>query len=565
MDIGGADDEYCLFIKVKDSENVIGIPSELKNFFKEKIEIARELDPAAMVYHVHDVTAAGVRKIIHILINLLGMGEQRLYEEILVPLQIDEIIELAHASTTFNVYILKDLICEVLKASVKKQLLILPSKEEKIAFLKRLSKLEDKYIISLKNDPNLPFRKFFLKIRDSERLSSKITKKITSVPLVQEKNFFLTAHGSHILWIDNNNLVHQQNLKTLAQSSFNPIAFGFKPNRTIHLIATLNGSHTCIWQDEQHVILLDNTATDNVSKLESTKPVKSVAINNAGNAVALAGTDEILLVSLIDETAKNYICTKPSSTCIFQSCFFSRNGQFLYAHYKDNGADVLCIYITKNGYELAQIRYEDRLYRAFPGKEENSFWILTNTEIKKIFLIDHEDKELFRLRPGKSIHTETTPNKIEYMLVNDDESFILLQTNRSTVEIINVPAGRTECVYHMFQTAAFSPNQKGMIAIEDEDNEDGTYTILETPFLPTTVTTDINQLFDSLTLAQITQLDELITISDKNRRIKELKQFLSGLSYDVQQIINIYVFPGLIHQRPQSPSDEPPTKKQKKS
>ncbi len=556
--------EYCLFIKVDGSDESIGVPSELEKFFEEKIEIAKELNPERMFYHAREITAAEVHKGIRLLIVLLRMGEERLYQEILMPMPIDELIGFAHASTVLNLYALKNLIRDALVSSVKTQLLLLPSKNQKIAFLEKLSKLEDKYIAPLKNDSSLPFRKFFLSIRDNERLSPTTTKTITSVPLVEDKNFFLTAHGSHIFWIDNKNQLQKQDLKTLARSSFNPMSTGLKPNIDIHLVATPNGSHVCLWQDENRAILLNNITGKN-RILYNKDPIQQVALSNNGMHIAFAGETGINLITLTDNAANLYTLPKPSQISTLKSCFFSHNGQFLYAHYKTGNVDFLYIYVTQNGHDLAQIKHEETLYHTYPGKEENSFWTLTNAGIKKFFLIDHEQQELFDVKIKTFIHTETNPRNVEYMLVNDDESFIILQTNRSAVELINVPANRTECIYHMFQTAVFGPNQKSLIAIENEENENGTYTIIGFPLLSHTVTTEINLLFDSLTLAQIIQLEQLMNIPDRNRMIQLLKEFLKQMPYNLQELINIYIFPGLINQRPQSPSDEPPAKRQKKS
>lgn len=555
--------EYCLLIQTNDSKDPIKVPESLRKYFKDKIEIAETFNPETMIYKAAQITAFEAREAINVLKYLEIMGTQNLNTEILMPMSLDRLMGLARASAYLNLYVLKSNIYDVLIPKIKIQFRSLESQKEQMSFLETLNTIEDIYTTHLKNDPTLPFKNFTASIRDTQRTKPAFSTIITSVKLNKDQDYVLTDNGTHVLWIDNNQL-QELDLNALTLSFFNPITAGFTPKINMDLTATPNGSHICLWQGTNRAILLNNTTQEFETILESYDPIIEVAISNDGQFIACAQKNTIVLTYITEETTRNVTIPSVLPSNNLKSCFFSKNGELLYLKYKNKNSYVLCIYNTKSAQLLLQFNW-DNLHHVFAGKDANSFWTLTDAGLTQYYIVNVNNPEERTIKKRLFINIEVAPKDIEDILVNNDESFIILEKNNSSIELINVLARRTECIYWSFQKAVFDVEGKHLIAIEDQPHEDGTYNILKLTLLSPTVTTEINQLFDSLTLAQIIRLEGLMNMSNKEELAQQLKEFLKTIPYNLQQLIHIYIFPDLSHQRPQSENDEPPAKKQKKS
>lgn len=229
---------------------------------------------------------------------------------------------------------------------------------------------------------------------------------------------------------------------------------------------------------------------------------------------------------------------------------------------RNTGDSILYTYSINNGAPLASFVIQDT-FLIQPGIQENAIWTLTEGALNKILLnsLDPHNPQLLTV---DSIGIESLGKNILSMEIQSNESLASLQTNTGAIEVINISGKRTEWVYRGVTAATPLATDKSVIAIESKKNADGTHNIILLNQTSSEVNTYLNTLYDELSLIQLTQLAELSTITDKNLFVKMLTEFLNTVSPHAQQIITQYVFPNIIQPRPQS-SDEPPTKKQKKS
>ncbi len=578
MDVGGNDDPNLgrapnmnlqyeeeevlpFFLKAFDSDELISIPLSLKKYFEKQLLKAEMFDDT--IIDVSGFTINEVNLALMVLKKYERNGENDTLQMLIDNLSVSNIVELAHISTILELGVLKKIIAPALSFFVKKQLESLPNAQQKITFLKSLNKLEPFYHGAIKNNLKSIFKNFINAQRDKNRATQNRVV-LSRLNIGEHKNITLSGCGKHIVWAGKDNKINYYHIPDGDAGqiqTLNIVQRGFNPNADIQLIISYDNPLICVIQNNKAIVW--NPLKDMaITVTDHNGAIKGCAFSSLGNCYAIMMEKKAFIVKYgVADKAIPIVNLTPNEK--LQSYCISANGEILYMLYKQNtGNSILYTYSTNNGTALATFVINDALLIQ-PGMPNNAIWILTKNTLNKILLnsLEPHNPQLLAL---ESIEIESLGENIVSMEIQPNETLASLQTNTGAIEIINIARKRTEFIYQGIETATPHSIDTNIVAIESKTNDDGTSNIILINQASPEVTTNLNTLYDELSLIQLIQLTELSTITDHNLFITKLTEFLKTVSPHAQQMITHYIFSINIASRPQS-SDEPPTKKSKKN
>lgn len=521
-------------LKTKDG-TIIPVPNELLEHFENKIEIAREISDN-MVLNVLMFTKEEIEK----LFDLLKSND---VEKAISDLPEKEFLTLANISIVLDIPILKNSI-QSLFARFDVNTFFVRPREEVIRVLSNFDELDKFYVQTIKK---VLFSDFKLYLRDKNPFF-KVEKKILAQVPSRTEMIDIAGNGKYCAWIDNQDSLHINDLQNNSTKITKNI--GFQTANSSNFIINYTGSKICIAQEDE--IKIFNTRTF-VHTTKMPDLVMKIIPNNEGT-MFFVETESNCILCVLDQTTGFIGTIKPlkfshnqniqESPEVLSACF-SRDGRYLYVLYNNIANElsqpVLCIYITHDGGVLVLKKQFAEPFKCVTATDNpNEIWLGSNQKIVKGIYSSYESTMSLQ----NSIPLEGSD--LYTLQSNITNTFVIAITANGT-SLINIATQEVECEYVSLNHVVFGTDQKSIIGISKKSKPNGMNEVIYIPFRPASFATNLDNVIESLSLAQLFILQELEEQRAKEPNSSQLPitDFIQKIPEPLRTFVREYIFEGL--------------------
>jgi len=553
--------KYCLFIKVRDGQ-VIGITIGMQDFFGEKIEIARTINPDTMMLFLPQLEKGTVKLVLDFLRVYQVRGAWDEVAAILQTNTFDNLIKIAHTVTLLNLYDLKRMVRDVIIDTFKGKAIV--PHTERVATLQKLDSLEESFVKPIKNSLFGDFKRM---LRDKNPLFGVRQKVLMLIPYQEIKDLCFAGNGASLFWVTADNRMKGQDLLNNTQlfdfstaPSKNPVE-NFLINDLTQLTTNYVGSLCCLTQQNTKIAIYDGQRGV-FAVLEINKLVVKCIPSNRGNLLFIETAEDSLLYKkgldgrfrIATVLALPYKVEGANHPEVRSVCF-SRNDAFLYVLYNNPATEEhhFCIYAMENNNKLVANIFAPDAWCVAPALHANNCWVLCSGRIEKraYSTRSKEVEVLFEIL----IESEA----YESLQINIDDSYAIINNK----ELINIGARRTDCIYNDIIT--FASDQKSLLLMEKNLQKQGFNNLIQVPIRAHEFNFELDGLFARFSLVQISELESLMqTFSrDPMAPARPLVDFIKSTQADLRDFVQAYCFPGIKLPHMREEESEQPAKKQK--
>jgi hypothetical protein len=554
--------KYCLFLKVS-GDQIVPIPEGFRDFFGEKIEVAKTLNLETMTLLLPQLESETIKFVLDLL-TVYQLFKK--WDKVTESLQIqpfDDLIKIARTATLLNLYKFKPIVRDVIIDIFQGKGLV--PHAERIVTFQKLDGLEDYFVQPLKK---LLFGNFKKKLRDKNAFFGVHKKIITQIPDQQIKDFCFAGNGATFFWVTADNrlkgydLVGNTQLFDLSTAPNRDSVADFLINDNVLLATNYAGLLCCLAQQDTRMAIVD-TKTNAFKVIKTDDSIIKSVPSNKGNVLFIETKNEATYLSkrdnedLFSETnllAIPYEDAEHNYSEVVSACF-SRNDTFLYVIYEHADTKEHALYIYSVADAQLVVRSDlSGTGRVAPAQQEDQCWILCDDEVAKIHL-NFQEKKLNTL-----LEIPVESEEYDSLLSNNDDSYLIINNE----ELINVAARKTDCRYDNFIT--FGSNQKSVLIKEKNPQQQGFFTLFQAPVRAPEFNVELDDLFARLSLVQVSTLEYLMQIFSVNSQAptQPLVDFIKSVPKGLRDFVQAYCFPGIKLPRILDEESDRPTKKQKR-